>query len=73
LARSFKREMAMSLVDYRNRVRMERFFEAIQGNRDRSTLHDAALAAGFGSYAQFHRTYRKFHGVPPRAVLSHER
>lgn len=73
LARSFKREMAMSLVDYRNRVRMERFFEAIQDNGDRRTLHAAALAAGFGSYAQFHRTYRKFHGAPPRAVLSHQR
>ena len=29
LARSFKREMAMSLVDYRNRLRMDRFFEVI--------------------------------------------
>jgi len=66
LARSFKREMAMSLVDYRNRVRMARFFEAMQGGGDYRTLHGAARAAGFGSYAQFHRTYRKFHGAPPR-------
>jgi methylphosphotriester-DNA--protein-cysteine methyltransferase len=70
LARSFKREMAMSLVDYRNRVRMARFFEAIQGEGDCRTLHGAARAAGFGSYAQFHRTYRKFHGAPPRDALS---
>jgi AraC-like DNA-binding protein len=69
LARSFKREMAMSLVDYRNRLRMDRFFEAVYGNADCRTLHDAAIEAGFGSYAQFHRTYRKFHGAPPRATL----
>ena len=29
-----------------------------------------ALEAGFGSYAQFHRVYRKFLGTAPREVLS---
>jgi AraC-like DNA-binding protein len=35
-----------------------------------SNLLDAALEAGFGSYAQFHRVYRKFLGTTPRAMFS---
>lgn len=64
LTRVFKAEMGQSLVEYRNRLRLDRF---------RMLLHDggtnllaAALAAGFGSYAQFHRVFRAVHGKTPR-------
>jgi AraC-like DNA-binding protein len=70
LARAFKREMGVSLVDYRNRKRLDRFFEIIQRMGNTSNLLDAALEAGFGSYAQFHRVYRKFLGTTPRAMFS---
>jgi len=70
LARSFKREMAISLVDYRNRLRLERFFDVVQRQGNCVTLLEAALEAGFGSYAQFHRVYRKFQGGPPRGFPS---
>ena len=70
LARSFKREMGVSLVDYRNRRRIDRFFEAIARAGGTVNLLDAALEAGFGSYAQFHRVYRKFLGAAPREVLA---
>jgi AraC-like DNA-binding protein len=70
LARSFKREMGLSLVDYRNRRRIDRFFDAVSRSRGAVNLLDAALEAGFGSYAQFHRVYRKFLGTAPREVLS---
>jgi AraC-like DNA-binding protein len=70
LARSFKREMGISLVDYRNRRRIDRFFEAISRAGGTVNLLDAALEAGFGSYAQFHRVYRKFLGTAPREVLA---
>ena len=70
LARSFKREMGVSLVDYRNRLRIDRFFEAIHRTGSTSNLLDAALEAGFGSYAQFHRVYRKFLGTTPRDIFS---
>jgi AraC-like DNA-binding protein len=70
LARSFKREMGISLVDYRNRLRIDRFFEAIQRSGTNTNLLDAALEAGFGSYAQFHRVYRKFVGTTPRDIFS---
>lgn len=66
LARSFKREMGVSLVDYRNRLRLDRFFETVQRRGGNGNLLDAALEAGFGSYAQFHRVYRKFLGATPR-------
>jgi AraC-like DNA-binding protein len=70
LARAFKREMGISLVDYRNRKRLDRFFEVLQRMGGASNLLDAALEAGFGSYAQFHRVYRKFLGTTPRAMYS---
>lgn len=70
LARSFKREMGLSLVDYRNRRRIDRFFDAVSRSGGSVNLLDAALNAGFGSYAQFHRVYRKFLGTAPREVLS---
>lgn len=69
LARSFKREMGVSLVDYRNRLRIDRFFEAVHRSGRSGNLLEAALEAGFGSYAQFHRIYRKFVGTTPRRIL----
>ena len=70
LARSFKREMAVSLVDYRNQIRMDRFFQAIHENGNHDSLLRCALEAGFGSYAQFHRVYRKLHRKSPRDIIS---
>jgi AraC-like DNA-binding protein len=68
LARSFKAEMGVSLVEYRNRRMMDRFFAAMEGGE--SNLLAAALQAGFGSYTQFHRVYRKMFGRSPREHLS---
>jgi AraC-like DNA-binding protein len=67
LARSFKSEMGVSLVEYRNRLRIERFLRSVQHGNE-SLLH-AALDAGFGSYAQFFRVYRKLLGTTPREHL----
>jgi AraC-like DNA-binding protein len=68
-ARVFKAEMGMSLVEYRNRLRLDRF-EALLARGGMSLL-EAALAAGFGSYAQFHRVFRKLRGVTPREYVRH--
>jgi AraC-like DNA-binding protein len=67
LARSFKSEMGLSLVEYRNRLRIERFLRSVQHGND--SLLRAALEAGFGSYAQFFRVYRKLLGTTPREHL----
>ena len=64
LARSFKAEVGVSLVEYRNRRLMDRFFVALE--RGNGNLLSAALEAGFGSYTQFHRVYKRMFGTCPR-------
>lgn len=68
LARLFKEEMGMSLVDYRNRLRLARFLVLVDSGT--SNLLEAALAAGFGSYAQFHRVFRSAYGTTPQRYLA---
>jgi AraC-like DNA-binding protein len=68
LARLFRTEMGISLVEYRNRLRIERFLSL--ADRSGGNLLDAALEAGFGSYAQFHRVFRKLVGTTPREYVA---
>jgi AraC-like DNA-binding protein len=67
LARVFKALMGVSLVEYRNRLRLDRFETVL--NRGQANLLDAALEAGFGSYAQFYRVFRARLHVRPRDYL----
>jgi AraC-like DNA-binding protein len=63
LGRLFKSVKGVSLVDYRNRVRLERFVELM--DRGSTNLLVAALEAGFGSYSHFHRVFRaQLHATP---------
>jgi AraC-like DNA-binding protein len=71
LARLFKQETGLSLVDYRNRLRLERFQMLVDSGGE--NLLEAALASGFGSYAQFHRVFRSWRGTTPREYLQHRR
>ena len=66
LSRVFRRETGMSLVEFRNRKRIERFIE-LYGAGQRSTMLNAALEAGFGSYPQFHRVFTRVMGCSPAA------
>ena len=66
-ARVFKGEMGVSLVRYRNQLRLERFVKIMDGGG--SSMLEAALEAGFGSYAQFHRVFQALRGTTPRAYL----
>lgn len=66
LARAFKAEMGMSIVEHRNRLRLQRFFRLVEAGHG---LSAAALEAGFGSYAQFHRVFRALHKSSPAAYL----
>lgn len=63
LSRRFRRDTGLTIADYRTRCRLERFSELADGRR---SLLEAALAAGFGSYAQFHRVFTRAHGRTPR-------
>lgn len=64
LSRLFKQQTGLTLVDFRNRKRIERF-QQIFGSGQSETLLDAALEAGFGSYPQFHRICREVLGCSP--------
>lgn len=68
LSRLFKQQTGLSIVEFRNRQRMQRFLNRYELERDsgrQSTLLNAALDAGFGSYPQFHRVFRKVAGCSP--------
>jgi AraC-like DNA-binding protein len=68
LAQSFKEAMGVSLIGYKNRLRIERFFTLV--SPEGGNLLQAALDAGFGSYAQFHRVFRELMGTTPREYLA---
>lgn len=57
LGRVFKAEMGETLPEYRNRLRLERFFSVVEASG--GNLLRSALDAGFGSYAQFHRVFHQ--------------
>jgi AraC-like DNA-binding protein len=67
-ARVFKADMGISLVEFRNQIRLERFMSIIESGG--SNLLEAAYAAGFGSYSQFHRVFRTLRGKSPRDHFS---
>jgi transcriptional regulator GlxA family with amidase domain len=63
--------MGLSLIEYRNRLRLDRVDAMLA--KGRMTLLQAALAAGFGSYAQFHRVFRGVRRMTPREFLRRSR
>jgi AraC-like DNA-binding protein len=63
LSKLFHQQVGLSLVDFRNRCRLERFLDLCGGGRVKMTT--AALEAGFGSYPQFHRVFRARMGHSP--------
>jgi len=68
LSHAFRREIGTGLVAYRNRVRIRHFLELVRVGR--TTLLDASLEAGFGSYPQFHRVFVAETGRTPRDYLA---
>jgi AraC-like DNA-binding protein len=64
LSRLFKQQTGVALVDFRNRQRVEKFL-GIYGTGQRLTMLEAALEAGFGSYPQFHRVFKRVTGSSP--------
>jgi AraC-like DNA-binding protein len=66
LSRLFRQQTGMTLVDFRNRQRVETFLH-LYGTGQRRTMLEAAFAAGFGSYPQFHRIFKRVFGCSPGA------
>ncbi len=67
LSRLFKAQIGISLSRYRNQQRLRRFHLAYS-NGERTTILAAAIAAGFGSYAQFYRVFRQEMGAAPNTL-----
>jgi AraC-like DNA-binding protein len=68
LSRLFARQMGMPLNRYRNSIRLRRFFDYYRSPVQKTML-ESMYAAGFGSYAQFHRVFTDAYGCGPRAGL----
>jgi len=64
LSRLFKRQMGTSLVEFRNRQRLQRLLHEL-GDGETRNLLGLALEVGFGSYAQFHRVFKRVTGCSP--------
>lgn len=64
LSRLFKQQTDVSITDFRNNCRLERFLDLYEYGQTRTML-DAALQAGFGSYAQFYRVFKQTTGIAP--------
>lgn len=63
LSRCFRQELGVSFVAQRARIRISRFSAHAAG--EQKNMLDAALAAGFGSYSQLHRTFCDVVGMSP--------
>ncbi len=68
LSRMFTRQIGVSVSRYRNSVRLARFMGFIR-LPVKMTITEAVYAAGFGSYAQFHRVFTEAYGRGPRECL----
>jgi AraC-like DNA-binding protein len=68
LTHLFSEQVGISPTQYRNFARVQSFIRTFR--RGESNLLDAALAAGFGSYPQFHRVFRQVCGVSPQEHMS---
>jgi AraC-like DNA-binding protein len=64
LSRLFSAQMGLSVSRFRNQQRLHRFMSLFGDGRSTTALA-AAHAAGFGSYAQFHRVFRRETGRTP--------
>ncbi len=70
LSRIFKEQTGVPISRFRNQQRLQRFL-GLYGSGRRTTALAAALEAGFGSYAQFHRVFREQTGHSPSALRTH--
>ena len=67
VSRYFHRDIGLTLVAYRTRLRLIRFIQLVEGG-NRSFLA-AAIDAGFGSYSQCHRAFQQAFDCTPRVFF----
>jgi AraC-like DNA-binding protein/quercetin dioxygenase-like cupin family protein len=64
IGRYFHRDIGITLVKYRARVRLMRYIRLV--DEGRASMMSAAATAGFGSYSQCHRVFQSELGCQPR-------
>jgi AraC-like DNA-binding protein len=64
LSRVFHEQMGVSIPEFRNQRRIDRFL-AVYGDGRRFGLTEAALEANFGSYSQFQRVFERVMQMSP--------
>ena len=69
LSRIFHHQVGVSLGNYRNLLRLSRFWENYH-QPTRQTVTEAVYAAGFGSYAQFYKVFVQAYGRGPRELIA---
>jgi AraC-like DNA-binding protein len=62
VSREFHRDLGLTLVEFRARLRLMRFVRLVDQG---ATLSAAAFDADFGSYAQLHRAFQRALGCSP--------
>ena len=65
LSKLFARDLGVSVTEFRNRLRLQHFLDHYHAGGEKYTLLAAALDAGFGSYPQFHRVFKRIMGYSP--------
>jgi AraC-like DNA-binding protein len=68
-SRLFNEQIGLSIVDYKNRLKLEEFIDCIQKNPDFS-ISEACYISGFGSYSQFYKIFKQKFDVSPRVYFS---
>ncbi len=64
LSRLFAQQTGQTLTEFRTKTRLERLLRLLR-EQPRRNLGEAALEAGFGSYAQFHHVFTERMGCSP--------
>jgi AraC-like DNA-binding protein/mannose-6-phosphate isomerase-like protein (cupin superfamily) len=67
VSRYFHRDIGLTLVAYRTRLRLLRFIQLVEGGGH--SFLAAAIEAGFGSYSQCHRAFQQAFDCPPRVFF----
>jgi AraC-like DNA-binding protein len=68
LSRLFNEQIGLSIVQFRNHLRVQMFIRLF-GRGERWNMLETALQAGFGSYPQFYRAFRQVTGYAPTEHL----
>ena len=68
MSKSFKRTMGISLVDYINKMKVEKAKEMMASSRS-ERIADIALSLGFANIYYFSKVFRKVEGIPPTEYI----